>query len=243
MPGSPASTAPSSRSDPPQDRPVAGEVPPNRIGRALGLIRKLMDYGKELATTLQQRTHTDLAQIGRCFGTPDIALIIASIIRGLHRAAELEARLVTRLGRKNARVGPICAPYLRLPRAAEPAGPRASGAECAATRLTHVPTPRDIAAAFRRRPIGAVIGDICRDLGIVPAHPLWREISSVMLENDGNVGTLLKHIFRRAFVHPDNPPTIGPAGIAAPTVVFPTIEPSWPAPYLPLPAASGAGPP
>ncbi len=227
-----------------------------------------MDYGKELATTLQQRTHTDLAQIGRCFGTPDIALIIASIIRGLHRAAELEARLVTRLGRKNARVGPICAPYLRLPRAAEPAGPRASGAECAATRLTHVPTPRDIAAAFRRRPIGAVIGDICRDLGIVPAHPLWREISSVMLENDGNVGTLLKHIFRRAFVHPDNPPAIGPAtsvppptialssgppiaaaaiappAITAPPVASPGIAlPAWPVSNAPLPAASGAGPP
>jgi hypothetical protein len=234
-----------------------------------------MEYGKELATTLQQQTYTDLAQVRRLFGTPDIALIIASIIRGLHRAAELEARLVTRLGSKNPRVGPICAPYLRLPSVAKPADPHAGGAEDAETRVARMPTPRDIAAALRRRPIGAVIGDICRDLGILPSHPLWREISSVMLDNNGNVGTLLLHIIRRPFVHLHEPPAIAPAGIVSPGIAAPAIAspriispgmaappaiglpgivaqaiasptialPAWPAPYPPMPAASGAGPP
>ena len=46
------------------------------------------------------------------------------------------------------------------------------------TRLTHLPTPEQIAATVRRQPIGAVFADICRDLGIPPSHPLWRELRS-----------------------------------------------------------------
>jgi hypothetical protein len=39
-----------------------------------------------------------------------------------------------------------------------------------------MPTAEQIAAEVRRRPIGAVIADICRDLRILPSHPLWRDI-------------------------------------------------------------------
>jgi hypothetical protein len=50
---------------------------PSRSANLLGLVRKLIDYGKELATTLQQRaTNADLAAVTLSFGTRDIALIL-----------------------------------------------------------------------------------------------------------------------------------------------------------------------
>jgi hypothetical protein len=60
---------------------------PGRVGRLLNLVRKLIDYGKELAATLQQRAgDTDLTTYTRGFGTSDIALILARITAGLRRA-------------------------------------------------------------------------------------------------------------------------------------------------------------
>jgi hypothetical protein len=54
-------------------------------------------YGRHLAAALQQRTSaTDLADITRHFGPIDIGQILASITRGLLRAAALEARLISR---------------------------------------------------------------------------------------------------------------------------------------------------
>ena len=52
--------------------------------------------------------------------------------------------------------------------------------------LPDVPTAEEIAAALRHRPAAAVIADICRDLGIVPAHPLWGEVMTVIAEYGGN---------------------------------------------------------
>jgi hypothetical protein len=52
-----------------------------------------MDYGRQLATTLQQRTAaTNLTDITRHFGTIDIGEILARITCGLLRAAALETR-------------------------------------------------------------------------------------------------------------------------------------------------------
>ena len=68
---------------------------PSRAGRLLNLVRKLIDYGKELAAALRHHSATiDLASVTRPFGTRDIALILARITRGLHRANALEARVV-----------------------------------------------------------------------------------------------------------------------------------------------------
>ena len=58
------------------------------------------------------------------------------------------------------------------PRAAPQMHPSAVAAE---PRIVRLPTPAEITAdQVRRRPIGAVLADICRDLGITTDHPLWR---------------------------------------------------------------------
>ena len=77
-----------------------------------------------------------------------------------------------------------------------------------------MPTAEQIAALVRRRPIGAVIADIYRDLGILPSHPLWRDMQQAMCEFGGSLTRLLRDILDRVF--PLKPPTQAPAMQAAP---------------------------
>ena len=213
--------------DPQPDRPVAGAEAATRTGRLRCVLRKLIDYGRTLAGTLQQRiSPTSLATVTRHFGTADIALILAYIARALHRAAALEAWAIGRVDRPDDRSARASAASHRQPRAAKPAQRRANDAD---PRLAGLPTQEELAAEFRRRPIGAVLADICRDLGIVPGDPIWRELSSAIVENGGNLARLFRDIGDRVWGAIADPPTVAP--------------PACPAPCRPLAPASGAGPP
>jgi hypothetical protein len=183
---------------------------PSRSGRLLSLVRQLIDFGKQLAATLRSNPHP--------FGTGDIALILARITRGLLRAEALEARIIHTAARLDA----------------EPARPRAPCHRSPSTRLAEagsapelcLPTPEQIAAEVRRRPIGAVIADICRDLGIGPDHPLWRELSDLIIYYGGNLANLVKDILSRARQRRAS--------------LWP---PASPAPSLQSPIPAGTGPP
>src|SRR5271166_6468891 len=134
---------------------------PSRSGLLLNLVRKLIDYGRELTATIRQRTVTEPFFATIRFGTTDLALILARIARGLLLANALEARVLQRAAHLDA--GPR--PGRARSAAKAPAAPRA--AEPLDPGLARLPTPEQIAAEVRRRPIGAVIGDICRDLGVL----------------------------------------------------------------------------
>ncbi|HXA25360.1 MAG TPA: hypothetical protein VNW90_24015 [Acetobacteraceae bacterium] len=192
---------------------------PSRAGRLLGLVRQFIDYGRQLAATLRINPPP--------FSISDIALILARITRGLLRAEALEARVIRDTARLDAEPAPPRAPPHRL-------SPPARAAN-AASREAPVPGPdagislrtaEQIAAEVRRRPIGAVIADICRDLGIMPSHPLWRDLSELIIRYGGNLANLVKDILDRAF---PRPAASGP--------------PAWPAVSPQSPAPSGAGPP
>ena len=83
-------------------------------------------------------------------------------------------------------------------------------------RLANLPTPEQIAAKVRRQPIGAVLADICRDLGIAPNHPLWNELRNAINAFGGNfirlVGDRLDrafpmaHVMARLKANPADPP-------------------------------------
>jgi len=188
-----AAALPTSR---PQPDPAATDKP-SPASRILNLVRKLIDYGRELAATFQRSGNTTSPITHACcFGISDIGLILARITQGLHRARALEERLV-----RNAaplETGPKLrdASPLRQPRAIPPA---ASPTDAAGPGPVQLPTPEQIAAQVRRRPIGAVIADICRDLGIMPNHPLWRELSEVIIRYGGNLAALYKDVNDRAF--------------------------------------------
>jgi hypothetical protein len=223
MSAPPAAAGPPNRPDPHPDRPAAGADAPSRTGRLLTLVRTLIAYGRHMAAALQQRTSaTDLGDITRHFGTIDIGQIVASITRGLLRAAALEARLVSHPIR-----GPAASatPSPRQPRATQPEDGSAAARE---PRIARLPTPGDIAAEIRRRPAGAVLADICRDLGIVPSNPLWRELSAAIISYGGNLATLLGDIFDRhgLLIRPPAP-----------------AQPAGPEPHLPSTVRPGTGPP
>ena len=189
----PAAAAQTTPPDPPQDRPPAAQPDSRGTGLLLGLVRKLIDYGRQLAATLRQPPPaTSLPSTPHYAGTFDIGQILARITRGLHLAAALEARLLRR-PRQEEKPAPTCPPSPRRPRAARPA----AGTDA---NLARLPTPEEIAAQVRRRPIGAVLVDICRDLDIVFAHPLWRDLQMAIIMNGGSLVTLLKNLFKRSKV-------------------------------------------
>jgi hypothetical protein len=167
----------------------------SRVGRLLALVRALIDYGRELAARLQG---SDPATHLRHFGTRDTALILARITQGLHRAGALEERIVRDAARLDAPPAPQPAPFPRSPRTAQPTDNAAGALVPRLDPGLRLPTPQQIAAEVRRRPIGAVIADICRDLGIMPNHPLWRELSQLIVRHGGNLASLVKHIITRA---------------------------------------------
>ena len=192
-----SSTVQPTNSDPHQDRP--NEASPRSTSRILALVRKLVEYGRNLAVTLQQRTAaSDLNHINSDFGTRDIARIIACITRGLLRAAALNTRLASRPEQPPAAApAKLATASRRARRAAPSADPTAAPAD---PKLARLPTPDDIAAQVRSRPIGTVIADICRDLGIKPANPLWEEISLLIIANGGNLATLYRDINWRSYM-------------------------------------------
>jgi hypothetical protein len=225
MPAPPTAAAQTDRPDPHQDQAAAGVEAPTRGGRFLNAVRRLIGYGKALVEALRQPAASpSLPTITRSFGCNDIAAILVRIARGLHRAAALEAWLITWVPRREAAAARAPAP--RQPRAAQPAAPRADDAGPA-----QPPTLEDIVARDRRRPIGAVIAEICCDLGISPNHELWREVSSAIIQGGGNIVTLFRDACSR----------LPPVGIFDPFAFAPPIWPATPCP--PSPAASGAGPP
>ena len=186
----------------------------------LDLVRKLIDYGKELAATLNQRTADNPYFAVLTFGTNDLAQILARITRALQRAAALEERLVRACGRAQ--------PDHR-PRPERPPTPKPRYDRPAASRVGTPPaemSTEEQIAADRRRAIGAVIADICRDLAIRPNHPLWRDIQNATNNHGGSYIRLLKDVLKTHFQ------------LAAELVAPP--EPPSP---LPSPALASTGPP
>ncbi len=159
-----------------------------RRGRLLGLVRRILDHGRALVATLQrQNAPTPGADVARRFGTFNLALIIARLTRGLALAARLESRLErTPPTRTNA--DPVRSPPSR-PRSPRP--PTPSPSEDDAALLRALPSAEEISARVRNRPIGAVIVDICRDLGIDTSHELWPEIRDAIIQFGGNLPRML----------------------------------------------------
>ena len=117
----------------------AAAAPSGRLARVLGLVRKLVDYAKELGNKLIQRVPAiELAPHGCNFGTTDTRLILARITQGLLRAQALEARLALIAPRLDAK--PKATPSRRKPCAT----PAPSQANAVDPRLANLPTADQI---------------------------------------------------------------------------------------------------
>jgi hypothetical protein len=202
MQGAPPTADLPDRPDPPQDRPAASTGRAGCTARLLGIVRRLIDYGRQLAGTLQQNpTAFEPHAFQHKFGTADITLILRRIARGILLAVALEAKLLVRVDRPERSPAPTsdpapdAEPQIRPKRLNRPK-PGAWRDAADAALLDRLPTAEEIAARMLRRPIGAVILDIFRDLGILAADPpwLWRQMSPDILVSGGNVAGLFKDI-------------------------------------------------
>ena len=192
MPETQRPAAPAAPPDPRQG--PACVTAPSETGLLIVLLRKLIDYGKDLVSAVQQCTaFADLPINAQYFHTGDIGLIVAQITRGLMRAAALRAWLITRgtLPPRRAFPSPL------LPRPPRTAAPIPRRPRDVVSLLDRMPTEAEIAAEVRRRPVGATIADICRDLAILPSHPLWRELELFIIRHDGSLARLESDVFER----------------------------------------------
>lgn len=161
----------------------------NRYGRLLGLVRRIIDHGRDLVATLKrQNTPSPSGQVARRFGTFNLTLIIARITRGLAIAAGLETRLLR--ARPAQRANPNRQLRPARPRPARP--PALSQSEDDAALLRAMPSAEAIAERIRHRAPGAVIVEICRDLGIHADHPLWPEIRDAIILHDGSLARMVR---------------------------------------------------
>jgi hypothetical protein len=175
-----------------------------RSGRLLALVQKLIDYATQLAATIRARpADADPIDLRCKFFTTDIALILARIRQGLLRAGLLRQKIARAAPRLDAEPRP--APSPRAPRAvpcaAQSPSPRRIQA-CAASfnpALANLPTAEQIAERVRRQPIGRVLADICRDIGLSPSHPLWRELGLAINEFGGSWGRMAMERLNHAF--------------------------------------------
>ena len=207
---------------PTQPDPGPGPGAPPGISRLLGLLHWLIDYGKTVAVALQQSTADPrFALWARCFGTTDVALILTRIARGLLRAAALETRLNQRAARGQD-FGPVRTPAAPTPCTTEPRARRAGRAEHSA--LANLPTAQEIAAEVRRRPIGAIIADICHDFGITPGQldrATWQELVHAIIAYRGSLSRYFKAVIKRCLSAPFTDRTaIAPPARSAPEMPF-----------------------
>ena len=112
--------------------------------------------------------------------------------------------------RRGPRTSAPCGAPHRAPRAPAPVAPPRSPTPPSARRG---PAPRppahrqEIAAEVRRRPVGAVIVDICRDLGITPGRldrAFWDELGRMIILHGGNFVRFLKDLDRWLFPPPSS---------------------------------------
>ena len=174
---------------------MAASAKPSRSTALLHIVRTMIDIGRQrLAAIRSQPGPQETHAIARAFGTFNVALIVARILRGLRIADALEDRVIADAPRIDAPPpARVAAP--RPPR--QRTQPKRPNARDDAALLARVPTDRDIAEMVRRRPIGAVLVDICADLGIGIDHPLWRELKWVIIDHHGQPEPVMECTFQR----------------------------------------------
>lgn len=210
---------------------------PAGVAHLLLVVRLLIGYASSLAMKVEECAAAgDLTQVAAPFGTLDPAAIIRRICRGLRRALALEELLNQRAAEgRDIEPIPPRAPAQRQSGGGESQGRgRRNGKKADDDRL---PSVAEIAAEVRRRSPGAVIADICRDIGITPADlygPEWEALRLAIAQYGGQLMCVFPAVKRRwdvAF-------TAWTRDTTQPRPVFPMFPRGAPAF-----AACGTGPP
>ncbi len=194
---------------------------PQRLAALLHVVRVLLSHGRRLVETVPARTaNVEFAALAAVCGTYTLATILARLQRGILRAMALERYLLARAA-KGREIGFV---YYKDPRERAPAKPAAepqkgepasdeaasevqggrakSGEDEAAPKRPafdpddlRIPTPEELDAEVRRRPLGRTILSICMDLAVIPSFctgPFWNQIFDTLNNYGGSFTTLFK---------------------------------------------------
>ena len=184
---------------PTKPRPI-----PGRIGAVLKVVAALIAHARHFAATAASRVaNPEFATAAAVFGTYDLPTILHRMQRGMLRALALQRYLLARAdtGHNLRFAWPPrveLQPHHRRPEKArrvrsEPVQPRRPDpalldpGDPGALRL---PTPEELAAEVRRRPVGRTIAFICMDLGIVPGlcdGDFWSQVEKTLRRYGGSL--------------------------------------------------------
>jgi hypothetical protein len=216
-------TAVASPPDPAQDHPAP--TPPNNIAVLLHAVGVLLTYGRHLIDTIRERAAApNFDAIAACFGTANLATILAHLNRGILRAAALERLLLARAaaGRDIAFVERhtwttlVPEPDPSADTQPEQPPPKPPATHRHSSRLARpagwdnpelfMPTLQDLERQVRRCPIGRTVLKICLDLSVVPGFchgAFWNELFDIITLFGSNVSTIMteKSRRRRAFAN------------------------------------------
>lgn len=172
---------------PDAQRDGAAAPEPARSLRLIGLIRTLIDYGRQLIVAARRCAGTpDFLTFARPFGTTHLNQLIARFGCAISRAAHLEQKLArgANLGAHDQPAPRRDGPTGRGTHARTAAQPARPPVRRAAPNIdpafVGLPSVAQIAAEIRSRPLQVVIATICRDLGITPDHALWQELDRAL---------------------------------------------------------------
>jgi hypothetical protein len=195
--------------------PPAPEKIPGRINRVLYVVGVLIAHARHVVATVATRvTVPEFAVAAAVFGTYDVTTIRFRIQRGIRRALALQQYLLERAARgRNLnfawRSHLALLPHHRPPprpapkKRATPRAPRRrdpSLLDDSDPGAFYLPTPAELAAEVRRRPVGLTITSICLDLGLVPGlceGEFWNHIYDVFRAYGGNINSFYRVRARR----------------------------------------------
>ncbi len=188
---------------------------PHNIEVLLHAVGILLTYGRHLIDTVRLRAATpNFNAIAACFGTSNLATILAHLNRGLLRAlrpsnasfspapppaatSPSSSAASARRKRKRNPPRPPPSPSRRTPPAharfppAQPAG---------TTQNSSMPTFQDLERQARRSPVGRTMLKICLDLAVVPGFchsAFWNELFELITYFGSGVHKLMREKSRR----------------------------------------------
>ncbi len=188
---------------------------PGRIGAVLHVLAVLIGHARQFVATAAARAAVpEFASAAAVFGTEHLPTILHRMQRGMLRALALRDYLCARAARgRNLRFA--WPPRVELlPHHRPPAGParRPRATPLRSRRpdpalldsddpdASRLPTPEELAAEVRRRPVGRTIAYICLDLGIVPGlceGEFWNRVEKTLRRYGGSLGCLYRVRARR----------------------------------------------
>ena len=162
---------------------------PAGIAQVLYVLRFLIDYACHVAAFAEEcAMHGDIRPVAVPFGKGiTIEALIIRVARGLKRALALRDMLQQR-----AETG---CDIERVQRRASGPGGRSSpdGETDKPPHVERLPSAAEIAAELEHRPIGAIVADICHDIGIVPSdltREQWHALQAVISTYGGSQAKL-----------------------------------------------------